>query len=124
MTRPASPDARSDPTTATKELKAFALQGGALVCGVADAQAFTAEAWVSVSGYNWATEGTWIPRVMVRRQSDEAPLASTFVAVIEPYDRNSKLGQIRRLQLPGGNVAIEIQLVDGRRDLFVAVVVE
>ena len=89
-----------------------------------DAQAFTAEAWVSVSGYNWATEGTWIPRVMVRRQSDEAPLTSTFVAVIEPYDKSSKLGQIRRLQLPGANVAIEIQLADGHRDLFVAVDVE
>ena len=41
MTRAAHTDAKSDPAGATKELKAFALDGGALVCGVADAQAFT-----------------------------------------------------------------------------------
>ena len=41
MTRAAHADARSDPAGATEELKSFALDGGALVCGVADARDFT-----------------------------------------------------------------------------------
>ena len=41
MTRAAHADARRDPAGATEELKSFALDGGALVCGVADARDFT-----------------------------------------------------------------------------------
>lgn len=96
-----------------------------------DVQAFTAEAWVSAGNYNTNQEA-WIPRIMVRRQANEGPLASTFVSVIEPYEGTSSIAQIRRLTLetndgqmyPEPNVAIEIQLDDGFCDLFVAVDVE
>lgn len=95
------------------------------------AHAFTAEAWVSVRG-STVVEESWIPRILVRRQATEGPLASTFVSVIEPYDRTSNIAHIRRLSLqtpdgvpyPDSCVAVEVQLTDGRRDLFVAADVE
>jgi hypothetical protein len=94
------------------------------------AEAFVAEGWVSLGG--GGVEQAWIPRLMVRRRSRDAPLASTFVAVVEPYEGTSKIAGIRRLPVEtedgelcsAANVAIEIQLVDGRRDLFVALDVE
>jgi hypothetical protein len=69
---------------------------------------------------------------MVRRQSKEAPLASTFVSVVEPYEGKSQIASIRRLPLndadgnryPDPNVAIEIVLHNGSRDLLVAADVE
>jgi len=92
------------------------------------AKASICEAWVSLGG----TEEAWIPRVMVRRQAKEAPLESTFVSIIEPYEGKSRIERIRRLPLatpdgleyPEPNVAIEIQLANGCRDLFVATDVE
>ena len=98
------------------------------------AQAFTCEAWTC--WYNNLDEvnpgEVWIPRVMVRRQSEVGPLASTFVGVIEPYEAQSNIANIRRLILesangeayPDSNVAIEVQLVDGRRDLLIMADVE
>ncbi len=96
-----------------------------------DAEAFTAEGWISTGGYNESSEA-WIPRIMVRRSSDKKPLASAFVSVIEPYERSSAIAQIRRLPLessdgklfPDSNVAIEITLKDGRCDLFITADVE
>jgi len=93
-----------------------------------NAKASMCEAWVSLGG----TEEAWIPRIMVRRQTREAPLASTFVSIIEPYEGTSNIVQIRRLPLetsdgikyPEPNVAIEIQLADGHRELIVAADVE
>jgi len=93
-----------------------------------NAKASTCEAWVSLGG----TKEAWIPRIMVRRQTEERLLASTFVSIIEPYERTSNIAQIRRLPLetsdgvtyPEPNVAIEIQLTDGRRDLFIAADIE
>jgi hypothetical protein len=63
---------------------------------------------------------------MTRRMAtDDKPLASTFVAVIEPYEAQSNIAQIRRLAVakPDGtplgdsSAALEIQRKDGRRDL-------
>ena len=92
-----------------------------------------AEGWVAVSrsAYSSKTQD-WIPRIMVRRRSDKAPLASTFIAVIEPYENESNIRQIRRLPLqgpeglnwPDAHVAVEVQLVDGRKDLIIAADVE
>jgi len=81
--------------------------------------------------FAWA-EGARIPYIMTRRRSKQAPLLSTFVGIIEPYERNSNIKGIRRLPLeadegasyPDSNAAVEIQLADGRRDLFVAADVE
>ncbi len=95
------------------------------------AQASTAEGWVTRGQYNTSVE-TWIPRIMVRRRSEKAPLASTFVSVIEPYGDKSGIASVRRLSLydadgsqyPDPNVAIEILFCNGSRDLLVAADVE
>lgn len=92
------------------------------------AQAFTAEAWIQAGNFNSNLE-EWIPRVMTRRQSMELPLASTFVSVIEPYEKKSNIRAIRRLALQtadgetyGDNcAAVEVRLADNRRDLLVSV---
>ena len=92
-----------------------------------DATASIAEAWVVSGSFN-TSEEIWVPRIMVRRQSESDPLASTFVAVIEPYEGESHIKRIRRVPLhtpEGGplaesHVALEIQLTDGRRDVLIA----
>lgn len=66
--------------------------------------------------------------MLVRRQAPRAPLASTFVSVLEPYETNAKLATIRRLPLhdargtsrADAEVGIEIRLGDGRRDVFLS----
>ena len=94
-------------------------------------QASTAEGWVTAGQYSTSVEA-WIPRIMVRRRSEEAPLVSTFVSVIEPYGGESNIAAIRRLTLQDAdgtqyhdpNVAVEIVFRDGSRDLLVAADVE
>jgi hypothetical protein len=91
------------------------------------AEVETAEAWVSVSQFG-GTADAWIPSVLVRRRTDQPPLASTFTGVLEPYEGKPKVQATRRLELrdaegkpcPDGFVAIETQLADGSRDLFIA----
>ena len=87
------------------------------------AQACTAEAWVSVGGF-LRNDEAWIPRIMVRRSTDkpdETPLQSTFVGVIEPYERRSNIVQMRRILLPwsDSHVCVEVTRVSGQRDLLV-----
>jgi hypothetical protein len=90
-----------------------------------------AEAWV-VAGLFDSTEEVWVPRVMTRRQSETDGLASTFVSVIEPYEKQSKIAGIRRLdltsedgkKLPEPCVVVEVRLADGRKDLIAAAEVE
>jgi hypothetical protein len=90
------------------------------------AEAWTCEGWVTQGLFDSSVE-TWIPRVMVRRRAAQAPLQSTFVAVIEPYEGTPCIASVRRLRLlddagaenPDSNVAIEVTLADGRHDLFV-----
>jgi len=96
-----------------------------------DAQAYTCEAWISVSGFS-GHEEAWIPRVMTRRTAAQAPLASTFVAVIEPYEQHSGIAAIHRLPVktengaayPDSYVAVEIARAEGGRDVLVAADVE
>jgi hypothetical protein len=91
------------------------------------AAASTCEGWVSPCSYN-ETQQAWIPRIMVRRQAGSAPL----VGIIEPYEGCSNIASIRRLPLrtPDGqlcgdaDVAVEVTLKDGRRDLLAALDVE
>ena len=54
------------------------------------AEVETAEAWVSVSQYG-GTADAWIPSVLVRRRTEEPPLASTFAGVLEPYEGKPKV---------------------------------
>lgn len=81
---------------------------------------------MSIGGYS-GNEEAWVPRVMVRRRG-EAPLASTFVSLIEPYERQSGLAAARRLAVQtmdgeafsDSNVALEMTLATGERDLFLS----
>jgi hypothetical protein len=92
-----------------------------------DAEALLCEGWVQAGGYD-ARDEAWIPRVLTRRRAETAPLASTFVGVIEPYERSSNIVRIRRVPLgmsadenrSDAHVAVEILLADGRCDLVVA----
>jgi hypothetical protein len=91
------------------------------------AQAYTAESWVAPNGLA-DKDGTWIPTVLVRRQASSEPLASAFVSLLDPYDQAPHILQAQRLSLqspsgsayPDSNVAIEMRLADGRRDLLLA----
>jgi hypothetical protein len=91
------------------------------------AQAFLAEAWIAPAGFTDTSE-IWIPCVMTRRRVETGTLASTFVGVLEPYEKTPLVAQIRRLPLtaPGGAVypdacaAVELRLHDGRQDLLIA----
>jgi hypothetical protein len=93
----------------------------------AKAQALLAESWISTTVYE-STDAAWVPTVIVRRQAETAPLASTFAGVLEPYEKTSNLREIRRLPLAtedgktygDANVAVEIRLADGRRDVLAA----
>jgi len=91
-----------------------------------NAEAFLCEGWIAL-GFD-TTEEAWIPRLMVRRRGN-APLASTFVAVLVPYEGNqSPIVSVRRLRLqtPNGtpygdaHVALEITHANGTKDLVIA----
>ncbi len=95
------------------------------------AQAYSAEAWIQAGNFNTNNE-EWIPRIVTRRQSADAPLASTFVAVVEPYEKRSNIKSIRRLALRTADgetysdncAAVEMRLTGNRRDLLVSMDVE
>ncbi len=92
-----------------------------------DAEAGTCEAWISPSGFTGDND-LWIPRIFTRRRAKQAPLSSTFVAILEPYERQSGIRSIRRLPLEttvgapcdDSHVAVEIELADGQRDTLIA----
>ena len=92
-----------------------------------NAEASTCEGWICAGHYNQSEEA-WIPRIMVRRQSNDAPLASTFIGVIEPYEEQSNVASVRRLtlttaqgsKLGDNHAAIEATLADGRKDLIIS----
>ncbi|MEW6753203.1 MAG: heparinase II/III family protein [Candidatus Latescibacterota bacterium] len=92
-----------------------------------DAEAYAAEAWLSL-GYDERNAEAWVPRLMVRRRGTE-PLESTFVALLEPHEGEPFVRGARRVALQaadGGatlsphSVAVEITLADGRQDLIAA----
>ncbi|MEI8315637.1 MAG: heparinase II/III family protein [Verrucomicrobiota bacterium] len=82
------------------------------------AEAYVAEGWINAGNYNVLDE-QWIPTLVTRRRGT-APLASTFVAVIEPYTQAPVISSIKRLDSPDSVVMLEITLADGRRDLIIA----
>ncbi|MDB6026471.1 MAG: hypothetical protein JWM68_2694 [Verrucomicrobiales bacterium] len=90
-------------------------------------QALLGESWVVGGLYNVsASEEHWIPTVISRRQGTNG-FASTFVSVMEPFIGKSAITQTRRLTLQRNgegqksDVAIEITLTDGRKDLLISV---
>ncbi|MEZ5412763.1 MAG: heparinase II/III family protein [Opitutaceae bacterium] len=92
-----------------------------------DAQALLAETWLA-SKHGGANHEGWLNSLVMRRKAEVAPLASTFVAVLEPYRDQSKLRAIRRLPLQTADgqaagdthVAVGVALTDGREDLLIA----
>ena len=92
-----------------------------------EAEVWSAEGWVAVGLYG-GTADAWIPRVMVRRRASQGPLSSTFVGLMEPYEGQSVIKSVRRVEpqrLNGewsgeADVALEVQLTDGRRDVLFA----
>jgi hypothetical protein len=90
-----------------------------------DASVTTCEGWICPGDYN-CSEQAWIPRVLVRRRGP-APLATTFVGIIEPYVDASAIAAIRRLPLtndgkpaPNDSVAVEVTLAAGGKHLLIA----
>jgi hypothetical protein len=92
-----------------------------------DAEVQLAESWVAVGMYG-GTADAWIPSVLVRRRTEAAPLNSTFVSVLEPFERAANLVTIRRLTLSDAagrkrsddDVGLEIELADGRKDVILS----
>ena len=97
----------------------------------AEAQASVCEGWVLEGSYALNKED-WLPTLMIRRRTERAPLATTFAGVFEVYGKTPVLAQVRRLPLttaagqayPDSNVAAEVLLGDGTRDLIIAADVE
>jgi hypothetical protein len=93
----------------------------------ADADAYLGEAWIVAGSYNEAGPDTYVPRVMTQRQNpsaNAANFASTFVSLIEPFGPGeSPIKMSRRLALQppaDANVALAVDLRDGRRDLLLS----
>ncbi|MCP4645268.1 MAG: hypothetical protein GY851_32800, partial [bacterium] len=90
-------------------------------------EAYLADGWIDVAGYGGVEE--WIPRVMVRRSTEDEYLNSTFVSVIEPYERERTLKAIRRLPLESLNagvlpdpfVGVCVERADGKKDVWLIV---
>ncbi|GMQ80292.1 MAG: hypothetical protein BMS9Abin04_257 [Planctomycetia bacterium] len=85
-----------------------------------------AEAWIVAGSYDSGDE-VWIPQLVVRRRKHDATeLSSTFVAVIDPYEDAPTVTSARRLPLenadggalPATNIAVQVMLADGGRDVL------
>ncbi|MBI4909839.1 MAG: heparinase II/III family protein [Acidobacteria bacterium] len=72
------------------------------------AEASLLETWTVKNATS--VEQFWIPTVMTRRQSKEAPLESEFVSVMEPYQSTPHIRSIQR-----NAATLTITLTDGRR---------
>ncbi len=94
-----------------------------------DLEVLTCGSWVNAAGMD-TQEEAWIPTLLLRRRAAaeaSAPLASTFVGLIEPYEGARVVRSVRRLAPApeDGNaeaddaVAVEVLLADGRRDVLV-----
>lgn len=89
------------------------------------ASASVAEAWIDTAQYGGDGGGNYVPFVMTRRTSSgDAPLASTFVSVLEPYETTPKIARIQRFPVQHADesaapdsVALVVERADGRRDL-------
>ena len=84
------------------------------------------EAWIVKGSYD-SIEQDWIPRVYAERTAEQhgpadgSPLASTFVGVIDSFAGDARLSRSRRIALASdGHVAVEVDHVDGTRDLVIA----
>jgi oligo-alginate lyase len=86
------------------------------------------ESWIVPGLFN-SSEELWHPRLIGRR-SGEAPLRSTFVSVIEPYEQERALRRITRTvyvrsdqwtaSQDNAHVRLVVQLADGHTDTIVS----
>ncbi|MFZ5516668.1 MAG: heparinase II/III domain-containing protein [Candidatus Zhuqueibacterota bacterium] len=92
-----------------------------------NAAAFTAETWVAF-GFNDSNEA-WLPSLVVRNHSDAASLATNFVGILEPFETAPLVRSVKRYDVINKqgalysdmNVALEVELVNGSRDILVSV---
>jgi len=93
-----------------------------------NAQAALSESWLVYHDKGVSREA-WVPSLLVRRQAQTpSQLSSTFVSLLEPYVRRSKLKSISRLPLQthsgtdagDSHVAVAVQQENGKTDLVVA----
>jgi len=93
----------------------------------AEADAYLGEAWIVAGSYNEAGPDTYVPRIMTQRTNPSASTAdftSTFVSLIEPFGPGeAPIRSARRLPVQpatDANVALAVDLRDGRRDLIIS----
>ncbi len=89
--------------------------------------AITAEAWIAPPVHLADNLGeAWIP-CLITRKTGAAPLSSTFVSVLEPFEKTSTIKRITRLLLhsvtnatTGADVGLYVELISGDRDYVLA----
>lgn len=82
------------------------------------------ECWIA--GGQFSGHEEWIPRLMVRRQSTDEPLTSTFISVIEPYAGRPTIRSVKRLDVSVGSspardeqaVAVQIETASGETVVY------
>ena len=87
-----------------------------------------ADTWIAF-GYD---KGDTLIKSLVVRSQKETPSATTFVGIIEPYENFSKIKSVQRLSIQSRNgsdfsdenVCLEINLLNGYKDLLIALDVE
>ena len=88
---------------------------------------YLAESWIDAGGFSTNKE-EWIPTVVVHHaRDDDQELASCFVSVIEPYENQSGITDVKRhgwassgLDGIDMEVVVEIKLQNGSRDILFA----
>ncbi|MFH1744464.1 MAG: heparinase II/III family protein [bacterium] len=68
------------------------------------AQASVAEAWVAAGLFGGEEE--YLQRAMIRRTKEDAPLASCFAAIIEPYENQPAIAEIVRIPMAANENSI------------------
>lgn len=91
-----------------------------------DASAMTAETWVAFGFSN--SDEAWLPAVVVRNQSETGPASTAFVGLLEPFENTPKIESAERFDIFNGrgekysdmNIALQIDLADGTKDIVLA----
>jgi len=86
-----------------------------------------AEAYAAL-GFCDVGEEKWIPRVMTRTHSDTGPLISTFISIIQTYEKEPIVKTKEQLiardyrgeKFPDNHVALKLTLFNGDKDIFIS----
>lgn len=78
------------------------------------------ECWVDTSN-SFGGQEEWLPRLMVRRRSEQPGLRSDFLGVLQPYEAKPFIISATRgaLATDPSRAVLAIELVDGCRQIFV-----